>query len=65
MKVPKSWIKKVNKEIPLVKDGDLYDALHWCGDDFVKSDIEAVLKEILPPAMFKKVVAVFNVATSD
>ena len=64
MKVPKSWIKRVNKRIPLVKDGDLYDALHWVGDDMVKADIEDVLKEILPPATFKKVVAVFNEATN-
>ena len=65
MKVPKSWIKKVDKAAKLVKDGDLYSALHYVGDDFVKSDIEAVLKAILPPATFRKVVAVFVVATDQ
>jgi hypothetical protein len=65
MKIPKKWIKRFNAAALSVKDGDLYTALHYVGDDMVKDDIEIALKELLPAATFKKVAAVFHVCTTE
>jgi hypothetical protein len=61
----KAWLKRIEKAAENVQDGDLYDALHHVGDDPVKSEIEDVLKDLLPTSDFKKVVAVFKIATEE
>lgn len=56
-------LKKLDKEKKVAQDGDLYKALHFVGDDPVKAEIEDVLKEVLDPAAFQTVLAVFNLST--
>lgn len=48
-----------------VSYGDLYGHLHRVGDDTTKVEIEQALLQVLDPATFCKVVAVFAVATSE
>jgi len=63
MSLSKKEERLITKEAKKVKDGDLYDALHRVGDDPVKSEIEDCLKDILDDKTFKRVVAIFNIAT--
>ena len=46
-----------------VKDGDLYDALHYVGDDTVKDSVETELKKYLSEDAFKTMIAVFKLCT--
>ncbi len=65
MSIPKAWQKRIDKAAETVKDGDLYKALHYVGDDTAKMEIEEVLQEILDPETFRRIVAVFKIATTD
>lgn len=65
MKFSKKNLADLAKAEAGVQHGDLYDYLHRVGDDPVKSEIEDALLTILDPATFRKVVAVFAVATSE
>ena len=56
---------RIDAEATSIQDGDLYRALKHVGDDPTKSAIEATLKEMLDQETFKRVVAVFVIATSD
>lgn len=51
------WAKKVKRH-------SLYSALHDVGDDPVKSLIEDVLRQELPDKTFRRVVAIFMLASS-
>ncbi len=42
---------------------DLYKALHWVNDDFVKAEIEENLRAALDDDAFRTVVAIFNLST--
>ncbi len=57
--------KQIAAEAAKVKQGDLYTHLHHVGDDTAKSEIEWALEQILDGETFKKVVAVFKIATTD
>lgn len=65
MKLSKKNLADVAKAEKSVEYGDLYDYLHRVGDDTTKSEIEQALLQVLDPATFCKVVAVFAVATSE
>ena len=65
MRITKKNRADLEKAEAAVKYGDLYDHLHRVGDDPVKAEIEDALLALLDPATFRKVVAVFAVATSD
>ena len=65
MAIPKTWLKRIDKAAKTVATGDLYHALHHVGSDYTKSEIEKVLRGILPEDTFNRVVAVFKIATSD
>lgn len=56
---------EVRLEAPKVKKGDLYQALKRVGDDPVKDVIEETLDELLDEETFRRVVAVFKIATRD
>jgi len=61
----KKNLKQIDKEAHCVRDGDLYRHLHRVGDDPTKAEIEQVLKEMLNDETFRKVVAVFKIATEE
>ena len=65
VRLSKKSVKDLARAVKAVQYGDLFDHLHRVGDDPVKSDIEDVLLAILDPTTFRKVVAVFAVATND
>lgn len=65
IKLTKKNLADIARAEKTVQRLDLYRALHRVGDDPVKLEIEEVLETVLDPATFKKVVAVFKVATSD
>lgn len=64
IKLRKKDIKAINDWAKKVKRGDLYRALHDVGDDPVKSLIEDALKQQLSDATFRRVVAIFMLASS-
>jgi len=55
--------RKITREAKKVRDNDLYYALKHVGDDPVKSEIQSVLREMLDDETFRRVVAVFKIAT--
>jgi hypothetical protein len=57
--------RQVERVAARVQDGDLCRALHQVGDDPVKSEIEDALREALDDATFRKVVAIFQLATAE
>jgi hypothetical protein len=61
--------KRERKDIEQVAEtyqrGDLYRCLHRVGDDDVKASVEDALTDLLDPLTFRKVVAVFKIATGD
>ena len=61
----KKLLKAISLREKAVKDMDLYRCLHNVGDDEVKSFIEEVLKQVLPPETYAKVVAVFLIAVEE
>jgi hypothetical protein len=65
MRITKKVRRDLEKAGEAVEYGDLYDCLHRVGDDPVKAEIEDALLAVLDPATFRKVVAVFAVATSE
>ena len=65
VRLSKKNVRDLARAVKAVQYGDLYDHLHRVGDDPVKSEIEDVLLAVLDPTTFRKVVAVFAVATSD
>jgi hypothetical protein len=64
-KLTKKERKQIDTEADKVKADDLYNHLHRVGSDFTKSDIENALVDLLDPLTFRKVVAVFKIATDD
>jgi hypothetical protein len=61
----KKNLAKIEAEAAKVEDGDLYKHLHRVGDDPVKGEIEQALSEMLDEKTFRRVVAVFKIATDD
>lgn len=64
MQLSKRDLKKLAKEKEIVKEGDLYRALHFVGDDPVKFEIEEILKGLLDDDTWRTVAAVFNLSTA-
>ncbi len=62
-KFTKADKKKLDAEMKVVKHNDLYNALHYVGDDPVKSEIDDNLIHLLTPEAYRLVVAVFNLST--
>lgn len=63
--ITQSDIEQLNEVALTVEKGDLYNALHYVGDDPVKADIEDALRQVLDEPTFNKVVAVFKIITTD
>ena len=61
----KKNLKQIDTEATKVENGDLYRHLHRVGDDPTKAEIEQVLKEMLDDETFRRVVAVFKIATEE
>lgn len=64
IKLRKRDVKALRDAMKNVRRHDLYHALHGVGDDPIKALIEDVLKGCLTDNQFKKVVAVFKLATA-
>lgn len=58
-------LRNITREAAKVEKGDLYKHLHHVGDDPTKAEIEQALREMLDDETFRRVVAVFKIATDE
>lgn len=64
-KFSKKEVALLNKVRKTIKNGDLYHALHYVGDDPIKSAIESTLRDALDKKTFNLVTSIFKIYTDD
>ncbi len=64
MNIP-TWQERIDRTAEKVEYGDLYRALHYVHDGDTKIEIENALREILDEVTFRKVAAIFKIATTN